>query len=782
MPQLQKLQIDRINSEIIQDELLTTLKSCADSSPGPYGIPYSIIKLTWSIFGPTLTNSWKYALETGELTHSHENSYLKLLPKEGKDLKQLKNWRPITLSNCDFKIITKTLAKKLTEGVSSIINPNQTAYIKNRQITDNLHLLQYAIEKSTELNDGAMIVSLDAEKAFDSIEHWYIKAVLEKIGLSKFNKIFNLLYRNQMVSIQLNKHQAGSYKIKNGVKQGDALSCILFILGIEPLIKNISDDPSITRLRTDGIAIPKIVSYADDVACMVKPTDTNLQRIFDHYQTMTNTSGLKLNADKTEIITLKGNQDVYDIKYNGSEFKISHSKHIKINGLELGFDIEDTRKINFNKIYSAVEGQLHSWSNRGLSLLAKILIFKTFGLSQILFVAATTKFTKTEEAKLNNLIYKFIWNRDMSKSKAPDRIKRSILHGEVKLLGFGMIDFRQIVDSIRIKNVLRLLNDSSHPLNTIIKASLNTSIVRISNVKKIRATIDEAVTQIRKIWERSLCNTNPLDNSQDILKIVLAEYVGNVIQPKYKNQRMTILHRHDTLMEIINSNREHPILKKIDKNLRCILHYTQSDLSIYGNLQRPSHDAIPLNNKLISINKITTKMIRVSIKGPCVITTKMITNPNPEIIKALGRNIKNLTNVRLKAVFLRAIHGDVYSGTRLKKFGMSDTDLCQRCSEPETVEHQLLECQYVRELWRITSKITSIPTDNLNTVLGHNDLHDRMTITLHAEIIRNLLAIERPIINQLKLIKSITKKLSIIEKGITKFQISQMIKTLDSIT
>ena len=178
MPQLQKLQIDRINSEIMQDELLTTLKSCADSSPGPDGIPYSIIKLTWSIFGPTLTNSWKYALETGELTHSHENSYLKLLPKEGKDLKQLKNWRPITLSNCDFKIITKTLAKKLTEGVSSIINPNQTAYIKNRQITDNLHLLQYAIEKSTELNDGAMIVSLDAEKAFDSIEHWYIKAVL----------------------------------------------------------------------------------------------------------------------------------------------------------------------------------------------------------------------------------------------------------------------------------------------------------------------------------------------------------------------------------------------------------------------------------------------------------------------------------------------------------------------------------------------------------------------------------------------------------------------------
>ena len=85
-----------------------------------------------------------------------------------------------------------------------------------------------------------MVVSLDAEKAFDSIEHWYIKKILDKLGLSNFKLIFDILYRNQNVSIQLNNHNAGRYKIKNGVKQGDALSCILFILGIEPLIKNIS--------------------------------------------------------------------------------------------------------------------------------------------------------------------------------------------------------------------------------------------------------------------------------------------------------------------------------------------------------------------------------------------------------------------------------------------------------------------------------------------------------------------------------------------------------------
>ena len=54
--------------------------------------------------------------------------------------------------------------------------------------------------------------------------------------------------------------------------------------------------------------IPKVVSYADDVACIIKSDKSNLQRIFNHYQDMTNTSGLNLNADKTEVIFLKMGQ------------------------------------------------------------------------------------------------------------------------------------------------------------------------------------------------------------------------------------------------------------------------------------------------------------------------------------------------------------------------------------------------------------------------------------------------------------------------------------------
>ena len=181
--------------------------------------------------------------------------------------------------------------------------------------------MQYMTEKiSQSMNDCSMLISLDAEKAFDSIEHWYIKAVLEKLGLNWFNSIFDILYKNQRVSIINNKRQAGTYTIRNGVKQGDALSCILFIIGIEPLLKNIKSDRHIEHITIEGNIIPKTLSYADDVACILRPTTQNVNRIFYHYERMTQLSGLKLNVDKTEIIS-KGGLGVYNISYNNKTQK-----------------------------------------------------------------------------------------------------------------------------------------------------------------------------------------------------------------------------------------------------------------------------------------------------------------------------------------------------------------------------------------------------------------------------------------------------------------------------
>ena len=773
--EIDKSKNDIFNHPITMLDLHKTLLTCKDSAPGPDGIPYSLIKLTWNYFGPLLINSWQYAIETGSLTHSHESSYLKLLPKEGKDHTELKNWRPITLSNCDFKIITKNIAMKMTEALSNSINPTQTAYIRGRQITDNLHIIQYMTEKISQSNkDRGILISLDAEKAFDSIEHWYIKAVLDKLGLGWFKNIFELLYKNQKVSILNNKRNAGAYVIKNGVKQGDALSCILFIMGIEPLLKNIESDRSIDPIIIGGNILPKTVSYADDVACITTPTLQNVNKIFKHYEQMTKLSGLKLNADKTEIISKNG-LDVYDIRYNDKSYQVVPSEIIKVNGLFLSFQYEQAALRNINKIYESVEGQFKMWSHRHLSVLGKIQIFKTFGLSQILFVGSTVSLPKKEENKLTNLIYKFIWTKDMDGNKAPDRIKRSILKIPMKDLGFGMIDFREVLRSIRIKTVLRLMNSPNHPLHDIINNATNNSIYLNLRSDSIRPCIDNAIQDINKIW-KDFVLTCPSTHTQDLLNLIGNEYVGNVTIKKYRNKRLGLLHRHDKIRDIMIVNTSHPMLKKLEHSLYNFIN-TNKELSVRVDNNK-WHDLVPINGILKQSTEVSSKDLRASMLRKPIITYKSLKNPTQEKIKSLGIKLSRITNVRLKSILLRSIHGDIYSKTRLKKFGMIECDKCPRCNEPETVEHLLLRCSYCTTLWALVSSITGIPIQEMDELLGLDDTHDTVTLTIHTELIRKLLAIERPICNPTKLLKTTLENLALLEKGITKYQINLLLKQI----
>ena len=767
---LDQNEINILDKKITEIDVLETLKNCSDSAPGPDGIPYSIIKLTWHYFGKLLIDLWEYALITGSLTHSHRSSYLRLIPKEGKDPRNLKNWRPITLSNCDFKLISKTLAKKLTSVVKDQIGPTQTAYIQGRQITDNLHLMLHTIENSTKNN---MVVSLDAEKAFDSVEHWFIKAILKKLGLEHFINLFNLMYKDQMVDIILNNDKAGSYSIRNGVKQGDALSCILFIMCMEPLIKNILNDESIKPITSE---IPKVVAYADDISCLVMPEKESLNGVFKQYERLTEVSGLKLNADKTEIIA-KGGTSVFEVRYLDQTYKLYPKESIKINGLIMGYDIESCRVRNIDKVYNAMESQLKQWSNRGLTLIGKIQIYKTFGLSQILYIGSVHMINKKEEKKFDELIYRFIWNNDMRKNKAPDRLKREILKKPVMDLGFGMLDFREIIKSIRIKTILRLLNNEHHPLTIILKNSLNNSWVKIKVIGDSRECLSEAIKEIGKVWNHTMGNCES-DMSIEIYKLILLEYVGDLIEKRFENKRLGLQHRHDSVSEIINISKSHPVLNKLDKNIKKILTTQLGDPPTRNN-DAKKYSLIPFGNKLVPTTRVSSKMIRKYFFVKSVaIRAKLLPGVDIEQLRTLGKKLKSLTNIRLKTIILRSIHGDIYCGTRLKKFGMSDTDQCIRCNQSENIDHQLFSCNYTRELWKLVERITGIKNESLAVVLGCSEIHNKTTLTIHSELIRILLSIDRPLTPPKDLLNQTIARLINLEKGVTKYQIEQMQKIL----
>jgi len=97
--------------------------------------------------------------------------------KKDKDALSLNNWRPISLPNVDYKIASKAIANKIKTKLPAIISPDHTGFIKGRYIGDNICILHETIEYINNLNEKGLIFFSDVNKAFDSLDHNFIKHV-----------------------------------------------------------------------------------------------------------------------------------------------------------------------------------------------------------------------------------------------------------------------------------------------------------------------------------------------------------------------------------------------------------------------------------------------------------------------------------------------------------------------------------------------------------------------------------------------------------------------------
>ena len=107
---------------------------------------------------------------------------MKLIEKKDKDKRFIKNWRPISLLNVDYKIISKALASRVKMVLPNLVSPQQTAYVKNRFIRESGRLTADIIEITDVINKEGFLVTMDIEKAFNSLDHTFIISVLKKFG------------------------------------------------------------------------------------------------------------------------------------------------------------------------------------------------------------------------------------------------------------------------------------------------------------------------------------------------------------------------------------------------------------------------------------------------------------------------------------------------------------------------------------------------------------------------------------------------------------------------
>ena len=116
-----------------------------------------------------LLRSYNKSFDKGELSITQKQGIISILPKGDKPREFLKNWRPISLLNVSYKVISACIANRIKQVLSFLIHENQKGFLKNRFIGENTRIIYDTLYTAKENNIPGMLLLIDFEKAFDSV-------------------------------------------------------------------------------------------------------------------------------------------------------------------------------------------------------------------------------------------------------------------------------------------------------------------------------------------------------------------------------------------------------------------------------------------------------------------------------------------------------------------------------------------------------------------------------------------------------------------------------------
>ncbi|XP_063806456.1 uncharacterized protein LOC134984922 [Pseudophryne corroboree] len=275
---------------------LTEVESAINSfpggkTPGLDGVPLELYKKHLSFYGPKLLTLYNTLFVQGRLPDSMAEALIIVLLKPDKDPTRVESYRPISLLTTDIKILAKILATRLSEVILQLIHEDQSGFMPGRSTLPNLRRLYTHLQAPREGSCSSAIVSLDAAKAFDSVEWGFLWGTLDRFGFGPiFKKWVQLLYSAPQARVSVNGHISSSFSLQRGTRQGCPLSPILFALAIEPLAGIVRSSPRVVGLRLGG-RTDKIALYADDILLFVPDYSANMPHILEIIVTFGGFSG-----------------------------------------------------------------------------------------------------------------------------------------------------------------------------------------------------------------------------------------------------------------------------------------------------------------------------------------------------------------------------------------------------------------------------------------------------------------------------------------------------------
>jgi hypothetical protein len=456
-----------LEGPISEHEVEVAIKSLKKrKSPGSDGLPSELYLKFPILFKNVLSKVFNECFIEGKLCDSMYNGIITLIYKGKGDRSIRSNWRPITLLNTDYKILTKILYNRLKVFTPKLVHKNQTCSIPGRNIQDGIFSLYSVIKHSIESNENGIILSIDQKSAFDIIEWEFLRNSLIHFRIPEnYRKWFDIIYQENKVNsaIIMNGYLSKSIDISRGVRQGCPLSPILYILASEVFCNKIRMNPEIRGFTLDGENL-KLSNYADDTNFLVKDYES-VSRIFKEYEKFNKSSGAVLNLEKTQILEI-GDRDIpkpqtYD-KYV--------VENLRIYGIvfnKTGFDHD----LSFQGPEKSIQKLLEINPHSEFSYESRANFMNTYFLSKFWYVSHFITPSEKLQNLTNKAVTKFLWYP----SRKP-KIKGAIVYQSRRNGGIGIQNIDLRIKTLRLMFLLRSFKSENLNWSNYFKT-------RLSNLK-----------------------------------------------------------------------------------------------------------------------------------------------------------------------------------------------------------------------------------------------------------------------------------------------------------
>ena len=652
----------------------------------------------------------------------------------------MNNYRPLSLTNCDYKILTFVFAKRLGNVLDSIINFDQVAYLKERYIGTSIRNILDLYEYCESSNSPGALLLMDFEKAYDSLEHRFIISVLKKFNFGQtFIEWFKLLYNDARFMVKNNGWLSKSYKMNRGLRQGCALSSLIFIINVEILAIMLRQNKNINGIFINQTE-HKLVQYADDLTVSVRDTQS-VHEVLNVINNFSKCSGLCLNYKKTKGIWLGSLKDLGYRQFSNVTWT---GKPVKCLGVYIGHNKEQCYKLNWGIKLEKIEKLLQNWWKRRLTLYGKVHVIKTFALSKIVFNASVMTVPDDIKNKLNSLFYYFLWGKR-------DKIKRKSVIKKTIEGGLNMIDVDSFMLALKAAWVNRLQNSrgkwadvfkmyvqkmscsveylwkmsfrkiENFPLLTVLPQFYQDVLLAFNKCKYIKPF---ELLSDHEILEQPLWG-NEYFKIKDTCLFIKGWSKNNILYVKdvvNENGRiMTDVELYNLNIDKTNALQSIFILKNyvLKKIKEC-------DLSLAHAVKIKNLMTIVYLNKRINISSIKSKLYYE------IILRKICNKGNMESIFAREFKFKNRTDIwknvykqktmlsipKLNEFNFKILNNIVPCGKVLSKWNKDISEKCEYCNETETTKHMLYDCKRVQNIWKNVSSILRVNVTWKNVVCG----------------------------------------------------------------